>query len=88
MCVADCSAELGMDWRGNGGWEACRSYPAGPGGPPTMNGVVHRRQMMTGATGYGTSIKQEYARAIPAKYVTSPHLSYFLSASICCRQST
>ena len=51
--LCDCSAELGMDWRGPGGgpvagWDGCRSYP---GGPTTqmphaaMNGVVQRRQM-------------------------------------------
>ena len=88
VCLCDCSAELGMDWRGGPGgavaeWDGCRSYPAGPATQmPAMNGVVQvqRRQMSynaaaaaaaaAGATGY-TSIKQEYGRAIPPKYVVS-----------------
>ena len=81
------SAELGMDWRGAGGavagWDGCRPYPAGPGSQmPVMNGVVQQRRQMTynaaaaaGATGYGASVKPEYARAVPPKYV---HVTFFV----------
>jgi len=65
------------------GWDGCRPYPGGAATqmPAAMNGVVQRRQMSynaaaaaaaaaaAGAGGYGASIKQEYAGAIPPKYV-------------------
>ena len=76
------------------GWDGCRPYPAGPATQmaPSMNGVVQRRQMSynaaaaaaaaAGASGYGAaSIKQEYARAVPPKYVISLLLTSYPRAS-------